>query len=187
MIAPPPWLYKRRVCRTKRFLPISVFLPFLPWSLVHPTTSSLQSNTLSSLLCPRHQQDDRLDCLQLSSLFSCNPKSWILFPGFCLMCYNQIWMTWSIVKFLLHPIVSFTVSDVKVRTLINSKNLHQSWLLKQNLNLPSLFTPVHLCAAMRSYSIIARVYEALSTISTIHTCKSSRGSNIFGTGGLVTI
>ena len=48
----PPTLYKRRVCRTKRFLPISVFVPFLPWSLVHPTASSLQSNPLSSLLCP---------------------------------------------------------------------------------------------------------------------------------------
>ena len=35
--------------------------------------------------------------------------------------------------------------------------------------------------------IIARVYEAISTISTIHTCKSSRGLNIFATDELDTI
>ena len=65
------------------------------------------------------------------------------------------------------PLNRITVSDVRVRTLFDAKNLHQSGLLKQGLNLPSLYTPVHLGAATRSYSIIARVYEALSTISTL--------------------
>ena len=54
------------------------------------------------------------------------------------------------------PINRIRVSDVKVRTLFDAKNLHQSGLLKQGLNLPSLYTPVHLGAATRSYSIIAR-------------------------------
>ena len=133
--------------------------------------------------------DNRLDCLQLSSLFSCNPKSWILFPVFFFIRHHQIRSGW-------HGEMSSFCSTQSYHSQSPTSKWKHYLMQKTFISLDYwskvliclLSSPLYISVLRRVHdSIIARVYEAIYTISTIHTCKSSRGLNIFATGGLNTI